>query len=201
MNKIFGNPLVTPMKVSDYNQNNPKKSDYIKNRPFYDSNELVFDEPSVLPGGKKKPYENYVPQIGDTLVFTVVEYGETTTKEVTISELPVIVSIGYGACKLYSDGYLANSTDADGIAMKVTKKGELVKLDEKFIPDTIARKDDVETTDNKMAFWNEDRISIETYPSSVAVIEIVGKIADDRIAGAIGTVNEELESILEGGVD
>lgn len=33
--KIIGNPVVTPMPVPDYNQNNPKKADYIKNRPFY----------------------------------------------------------------------------------------------------------------------------------------------------------------------
>lgn len=33
MNKIVGNPLVTPMKVADWNQTDPKKSDYIKNKP------------------------------------------------------------------------------------------------------------------------------------------------------------------------
>ena len=36
MNNVIGNPLVTPMKVPDYNQNNPNKADYIKNRPFYE---------------------------------------------------------------------------------------------------------------------------------------------------------------------
>lgn len=33
MDKIFGNPLVTPMRVSDWLQTNEKKSDYIKNKP------------------------------------------------------------------------------------------------------------------------------------------------------------------------
>lgn len=81
-------------------------------------------------------------------------------------------------------------TDADKEAIK------------KYTDDVAERKfATAESKDNKMAFWDEDRISIETYPSSVAVIEIAGKIADDRIEAAIGTANAELESILAGGVD
>lgn len=33
MPKIIGNPTVTPMAVPDWNQNNPLKADYIKNKP------------------------------------------------------------------------------------------------------------------------------------------------------------------------
>ena len=33
MNKIIGNPLVTPMRVPDWNQTDERKSDYIKNKP------------------------------------------------------------------------------------------------------------------------------------------------------------------------
>ena len=44
-NEIWGNPTVTPMKVSDLNQNDPKKSDYVKNRTHYtevvDGKEMV----------------------------------------------------------------------------------------------------------------------------------------------------------------
>ena len=88
--KVIGNPTVTPMAVPDWNQTDPKKSDYIKNKPK-----------------------------------------------------------------------------------------------------------NVETKDNKMAFWNDNNVSTETYPSSMAVIEFVTKVADERI----GTANTELESILSGGVD
>lgn len=33
--KVIGDSVATPMPVPDYNQNDPKKADYIKNRPFY----------------------------------------------------------------------------------------------------------------------------------------------------------------------
>ena len=33
MDRIMGNPTATPMKVPDWNQNDPKKADYIKNKP------------------------------------------------------------------------------------------------------------------------------------------------------------------------
>ena len=36
MAKIIGNPTVTPMAVPDWNQNNPTKADYIKNKPDLD---------------------------------------------------------------------------------------------------------------------------------------------------------------------
>ena len=37
MNKIIGNPLVTPMRVPDWNQTDERKSDYIKNKPNLDA--------------------------------------------------------------------------------------------------------------------------------------------------------------------
>ena len=90
MNKIFGNPLVTPMRVPDWLQEDERKSDYIKNKPK-----------------------------------------------------------------------------------------------------------NIESKDNKMARWDDDNVSPETYPSSLATFEIVSRVVGDRI----DTVNTELESILAGGVD
>ncbi len=34
--KVVGNPTVTPMPVPDWNQTNPNKADYIKNKPDID---------------------------------------------------------------------------------------------------------------------------------------------------------------------
>ena len=48
----FGKPMATPMRVSDYNQNNPNKSDHIKNRPFYED-----DNGNVV----KKLDEKFIP--------------------------------------------------------------------------------------------------------------------------------------------
>lgn len=141
----FGKALTTPMKVSNYLQNNPKKSDYIENRPFYDSTEIVCDLKNVLPGEtQKRAYENYVPQTGDTVICTTEYDGETASKEVTMSEFPTLINTKFGLCKLYSDGYVVGTNEGDGISIRVVKRGELVKLDEKFVPDTIARKSDVE---------------------------------------------------------
>lgn len=33
MTKIIGSPTITPMKIPDWNQTDPLKSDYIKNKP------------------------------------------------------------------------------------------------------------------------------------------------------------------------
>lgn len=41
MNKIFGNPLVTPMRVPDWLQEDKRKSDYIKNKPFYQDGDYI----------------------------------------------------------------------------------------------------------------------------------------------------------------
>lgn len=88
--KVIGNPTVTPMAVPDWNQTDPKKADYIKNKPK-----------------------------------------------------------------------------------------------------------NVESKANKMSTWHDDKVSPETYPSSLAMIEFVTKVVGD----SIGTANTELESILSGGVD
>ena len=36
MSKVIGNPTTTPMAIPDWNQKNPLKADYIKNKPNYD---------------------------------------------------------------------------------------------------------------------------------------------------------------------
>lgn len=52
MSKIIGNPTTTPMAIPDYDQNNEKKADYIKNRPFYED-----DNGNVV----KKLDEKFIP--------------------------------------------------------------------------------------------------------------------------------------------
>ena len=48
MSKIIGNPTTTPMAIPDYNQNNEKKADYIKNRPFYAEDVVVLDQVKIV---------------------------------------------------------------------------------------------------------------------------------------------------------
>ena len=48
----MGNPTTTPMRVPDWEQTDPKKSDYIKNRPFYED-----DNGNVV----KKLDEKFIP--------------------------------------------------------------------------------------------------------------------------------------------
>lgn len=45
---IMGTPTTTPMKVPDWNQNDERKADYIKNRPFYTTYDEKTERKTVL---------------------------------------------------------------------------------------------------------------------------------------------------------
>ena len=50
MSKIIGNTTVTPMAIPDWEQNNPYKADYIKNKPDFDGLKEYVDDVSELVG-------------------------------------------------------------------------------------------------------------------------------------------------------
>ena len=55
---IMGNPITTPMKVSDWNQNDPNKSDYVKNRTHYVELADIEDITNGFKATFKTPLEN-----------------------------------------------------------------------------------------------------------------------------------------------
>jgi len=70
--KIRGNTVGTPMKRPDFNQKNPKKSDYIKNNPLPELTEA--DEGKVLcVSGDKFVLTNLEKIVSDAL--GVIENG------------------------------------------------------------------------------------------------------------------------------
>lgn len=54
MSKIIGNTTATPVAVPDWEQQNPRMADYIKNKPDFD--------------GLENKVENIEKQVGDTSV-------------------------------------------------------------------------------------------------------------------------------------
>ncbi len=175
--KVVGSTTVTPMKVGDLNQNDERKSDYIKNRTHYEIpaknyGYAEFDLESTstdvsdgiqtvsltdpLEPGVSYPYKtdkgsgtftvdfNYQYADGQVILGDTGYIGDY----IKIANYSYInFNIGH-----YKEGYIQIGTPASA-----------KKLDDKYIPDSIARVADVEAM--------------------------------------IGIVNDELESILNGGVE
>lgn len=166
--EIIGNPITTPMKVSDWNQNDSKKSDYVKNRTHYEGDISIcdtvvaeqwqilklsapfdWDNAKILVDGKEVEYligdnrdsEGLVMVYDDAGLEQILHYYDAMMK-------PLVIT--------------ASGSKLVGKRLQIVQS--VVKtLDEKYIPDSIARVGDVERM--------------------------------------IGIVNDELESILAGGVD
>lgn len=164
--KVVGNPMTTPMKGSDWNQNDERKADYIKNRTHYEGDISICD--------------TIVAEAWQNLKLSAPF--DWNNAKILVDGKEVEYLIGDNR---YSEGlvmvYDANSNqilhyyDADmkplvitALDLLVGKRVQIIQscvktLDEKYIPDNIARVGDVERM--------------------------------------IGIVNDELESILAGGVD
>ena len=146
MSKIIGNPTTTPMAIPDYNQNNEKKADYIKNRPFYTGNTIVLDERDVdIPWSFKsftlsKSLDEFSP--GDSVIVEIM--GDATignsrvetvlNEECKISEISTSDNKwglwGYGVCfDLRCDA----DPDPHTVSVVVTVEGVAKKLDSKFL--------------------------------------------------------------------
>ena len=74
--KIRGNTVGTPMKRPDFNQTNPKKSDYIKNNPIPPITEADEGKIVMVVGGA------YVLGSADTVVEAAVTEALNTEVEV-----------------------------------------------------------------------------------------------------------------------
>lgn len=146
MSKIIGNPTTTPMAIPDYNQNNEKKADYIKNRPFYTENTIVLDERDVdIPWSFKsftlpKSLDEFSP--GDSVIVEIMgdaTIGNSRVETVLNEECKIsVISTsdnkwglwGYGECfDLRCDA----DPDPHTVSVVVTVEGVAKKLDSKFL--------------------------------------------------------------------
>ena len=149
---------------SDWNQNDSKAADYVKNRPFYtgDPAETVLVEESTVPfaddGGM------YLGQLESTFSATV---GETykvswdgTAYECTCAALGSELFIGnpsiVGEGSDTGEPFLIGIVNGEGIQIATTDTAAshtisisgivtpVVKIDEKYLPDNLATKSEVE---------------------------------------------------------
>lgn len=167
--KIIGNTMTTPVPRSDWAQHDASKADYIKNRTHYESKELTtlwtdavfttgdqitnttFNDQyhySFYQAPSTFDYEYIYSNTGDRYIVTVngvnyeVEYqimciGFTEYIE---GKLPIMISeASMGSMCIY--GREPNKTYT--ISVKKVRASFVKQLDEKFIPDTIARKSDL----------------------------------------------------------
>ena len=158
----FGKPFPTPMRISDYEQNDPKKSDYIKNRPFYENNELLGQTVILYDGESDPVFEIYYNtlSVGDKVFVEVEKEGKTETFEdtiVLIDDNPGLYSVAgektwEAPCaingvyiRIVDSHCVISASDVNvEISVRVYKMNGVKQLDEKFIPESIARVKDVE---------------------------------------------------------
>ena len=150
---------------SDWNQNDETAADYIKNRPFYtgDTVETVFVEESTITFAENNGL--YIAQFPSTFRATVGDTYKVSWDGasyectcVLIKNLPAIgnpsiMSVGSDT----GEPFLIGVENGQGIAIvtadtsashTVSISGfvqEIVKIDEKYLPDNLAIKSDVET--------------------------------------------------------
>ena len=148
----------------DWNQNDDTKPDYVKNRPFYtgDPVETVLVEESTVPFvddgdayiGELK--STFSPTVGETYK---VSWDGTTYEStcVNFNRFQVIGNLSImGVGSDTGEPFLANVSHGEIIMIATADTSashtfsisglitEVVKIDEKYLPDTIATKSDVE---------------------------------------------------------
>ena len=180
---------------SDWNQNDSTAADYVKNRPFYtgDPAETVLVEESTVPF--KDAGGDYFGQLKSTFSATV---GETykvswdgTTYECVCIEDSGAISIGnlsiVGAGTDTGEPFLMGVNNGIALAIYTADTAtshtfsisgvapQVVKIDEKYLPDNLATKSEVEvaqsTADTAKAIAENSKIdpigSIFEYPSTL----------------------------------
>lgn len=135
---------------SDWNQNDETAADYVKNRPFYEDAEVLslYDEYAYFHNGLDTGYETFFDSpLG-------LQSGETYNVTINDETLSIVYEAGYtGICRLSFNGANASVVIYDEWALsdfegecylKIEKCSTTLKqLDEKYIPDTIARVEDI----------------------------------------------------------
>lgn len=139
MAKIVGNTVGVPNPVSDWHQNDIAKAGYVKNRTHYAETKSIVDNAYVDFDGAyiieftsdfelNKTYQYNVDGTVGTVKFTTVD------ETVDICGVPCWLSRN-------PTYYLTTWFNADAIVDFYEEN--IIPLDEKYIPDTIARKSDI----------------------------------------------------------
>ena len=160
-NIVGGGSSVQP----DWNQNDPTQPDYVKNRPFYEEPvETVLVEESTVTFAEN--HGLYMAQIQSNFEATVGEtykvYWDGSAYECTCAYFGVKIVIGNlsiaGEGSDTGEPFIMVITNGERIEIVTADTSashtfsisvfaqEVVKIDEKYLPDTVATKSDVEVT-------------------------------------------------------
>lgn len=163
MKYVYGDIAEFPKQTNpDYNQNDASQTDYIKNRPFYDSNifllsgnlldyeELEGSGVSIIPMPDLSPFS-----AGQEVIIELTRNGKTLKSSgITVTEdrkLYIPDMDGYGDYYFESEGdgiWLVAGVEGEALTFPYNNGGnydfkihvELLKqIEEKFIPDSIPR--------------------------------------------------------------
>lgn len=193
-----GNELDNRIKVlednkADWNQYDHNAPDYIENRPFYDSNNEVLVDTQVamelyMGNSASRPH-------GANLIFEVgakyrVYFDKSVAEVIANDPYSILFSVDGMNITVGSIYVTIEYPSTQSLTQfKVEKVEELKQLDEKFIPDTIARKTDVLEQVN--ADWNQNGPDAKDYIKNRPFYESgeVGKIVAVKY-GLVFTEND-----------
>lgn len=239
-----GNELDNRIKVLeenqvDWNQNDPTAKDYIKNRPFYNSveegpitvtydgvNPIVDAELCAKIWANKRSAKytvNGVEATYDGLSGTIIDTGWMYPLRAGGAKYYIAARMWSKDSTEIDELFFMRDSDAKHVpgTVSFTSEHEVVhQLDEKFIPDTIARKTDIpaipaipeipEIPEQVQADWNQNDPNAKDYVKNrTHYVDIIGKDAtittgtsyfkmDSSIVSAIYAQRKTAKYICEG---
>lgn len=155
----------------DWNQNDPTAADYVKNRTHYEGmTTVVFADNVTVETADGRESENpfTMDEIVEGQTYTITWDGTAYECVAYIAEGPNTPSLGNGELAGVSGGngepffitvfegatLVFANTGTHTVSISAVQEG-IAKIDEKFIPDTIARKSDLEGIDGGVTSWND----------------------------------------------
>lgn len=111
--RVIGNPTITPMPIPDWNQTDPTKADYIKNKPDIPSvgeiEEVLYDNLTYGEWSNKQPIPGSESDLAKVVVAGYLLYSKA--HYLTGGNLTMSAKSGYKVLfQIYSDAELKNKT-------------------------------------------------------------------------------------------
>lgn len=188
MAKIIGNTTATPYPRPDWNQNDETKADYIKNRTHYTERKSIISSYYCSDDGMGHIDLTTLPEIGKIYKYEI----DGVVGEVVFSNFDESITLGTLDCGVYE----ANTNGIDHLYLVLPYdeinidiyEEKIVPIDEKYIPDSIARASDVEKMleDNGgiNADWNQnDKTASDYIKNRPCYIDYQGEKTFDDYAG------------------
>lgn len=189
---------------ADWNENDETSPAYIENRPFYTISEgsenVIFDE--VIPAEdvnqsdenrygtsyKYRPTKNYDTSMMYTVIIDGVTYDNVPCANNYYNYIGDYNLINYPFCSFENGTINFSFTTGGSHSVKIIEKisGEVVQIDEKYIPATIARSTKVDAIDQRVV-QNSNQLSflggkISVNEEAIANLEAADDAIIERVA-------------------